>query len=62
MADIKPDVAVEDILRELMEQAKILWGEEKVQIIRTSLEQTARHLHNVGQSLPDPEVEPGFYQ
>ena len=62
MAGIKPDATVEDILRELMEQAKTLWGEQKVQIIRTSLEQTAQHLHNVGQSLPDPGVEPGFYQ
>ncbi|MEE9149360.1 MAG: hypothetical protein V3U27_18410 [Candidatus Tectomicrobia bacterium] len=62
MASIKPDSDVEDILRELMAQATTLWGAERVTIIRSSLEQMARHLHNVGQSLPDPGVEPGFYQ
>jgi hypothetical protein len=62
MASMKPDISQEDILHELTQQARSLWGERRAEALRTSLEQTARNLQEIGQNLPRYEVEPGFYQ
>ncbi len=62
MASMKPGVSPEDILRELQQQARILWGDRRAEEIEPSLEQTARQLVDVSRNLPFPEVEPGFYQ
>lgn len=59
---MRPGSSSEEIARVLVEQAKALWGPERAEAIRALLEQTARQLADVDRSLPDREVEPGFYQ
>ena len=62
MTSVRPDAPRKDILRALTEQAKALWGLDRAQVITASLEQTAQQLEELSRSLPDREVEPGFYQ
>jgi hypothetical protein len=62
MTSMKPDMSPENILRELSEQAKSLWGEQRAEALQAQLEQTARNLQEIAQNLPRHEVEPGFYQ
>ena len=62
MASMKPGSSAQDIARELEEQAAALWGRQRAQAIRHSLEQTAQQLWEVGSHLPERELEPGFYQ
>ena len=62
MANVSPDMSLEKIMQELAEQARSRWGENRAAAIQTPLEQTARQLHQISQNLPDPKVEPGFYQ
>jgi hypothetical protein len=62
MTSMKPDMSPENILRELSEQAKSLWGEKRAEALQAQLEQTARNLQEIAQNLPRYEVEPGFYQ
>ena len=62
MASIRPEAPKEEIQRELAEQARTLWGSERAEELDSVLENTAGQLHEVGQVLPEPEVEPGFYQ
>ena len=50
------------ILQELTEKAIALWGQDRAQILRASLEQTATHLWEIGQADPGTDVEPGFFQ
>jgi hypothetical protein len=62
MTSMKPDMSPENILRELSEQAKSLWGEQRAEALQAQLEQTARNLQEIAQNLPRySEVEPGFY-
>ena len=62
MTSVRPDAPQEDILSALVEQAKVLWGEERAAALTASLEQTAQQLVDVSRTLPGSEVEPGFYQ
>ena len=62
MVDLKPNDSIEDIARELRSQAVRLWGEERAVELEASLEQTARHLWEVGQQICHRDLEPGFYQ
>jgi hypothetical protein len=62
MVAMSPDTPFDEVLRELRARARALWGEERVAAIASSLEQTARQLWEVSRSLPQREVEPGFYQ
>ncbi len=62
MVSLRPDAPLEEVLRELTEQAKALWGEERTRAVSTSVEATARRLWEVSRTLPHREVEPGFYQ
>jgi len=62
MASIRPGAPPEEILRELTQQAKALWGNDRAEVLQDALEQTAGQLHEVNQAPPRPEVEPGFYQ
>jgi hypothetical protein len=62
MVSLRPDAPIEEILRELTEQAKALWGEERAWAISASVEATARQLWDVSRNLPHRDVEPGFYQ
>ena len=52
----------DEILQELTEKALALWGPVRAQELRTSLEQTATYLWEIGQADPGTDVEPGFYQ
>ena len=62
MARTHPDMSYDQILQSLTEQAVAMWGKERAQAVASSLEQTARQLADLGQALPDSDVEPGFYQ
>ena len=56
------EVTKEKILQELTERAIALWGRDRAQDLRASLEQTATHLWEIGQAEPGTGVEPGFFQ
>ncbi len=62
MTDMKPEDSEAEILSRLLAEARRLWGEERAQELRTSIQQTARNLHQIATHLPDSSVEPGFYQ
>ncbi len=62
MTDVKPGESGGEILSRLLAEARRLWGEERAQELLTSIEQTAGNLHQIATHLPDPSVEPGFYQ
>ena len=62
MTDVNPGESAVEILSRLLAEARRLWGEERAQELRTSLQQTADNLHQIATHLPDPSVEPGFYQ
>ena len=62
MVNMNPNDSIENIARELRAQAVHLWGEERAVELEASLEQTARHLWEVGQQTCHRDLEPGFYQ
>ena len=62
MTDVNPGETEAEILSRLLAEARRLWGEERAQELRTSLQQTAGNLHQIATHLPDASVEPGFYQ
>ncbi len=62
MTNVNRKESAADILSRLLTEARRLWGEERAQELGTSIEQTAGNLHQVAAHLPDPSVEPGFYQ
>ena len=62
MPDEKPGESAALFLSRLLAEAQRLWGEERAHELRTSIEQTAGNLHQIATHLPDPSVEPGFYQ
>jgi len=62
MVSMRPGAPLEEILRELTEQAVALWGEERAGAISASVEVTAQRLWDVSRNLPHRDVEPGFYQ
>ncbi len=62
MSTLNANVSPEDIFRRLLEQAKVIWGEDHAREIQVTLEQASRQLSEVLNNLPDKETEPGFYQ
>jgi hypothetical protein len=56
-----PTQSAEDIASQLVEQARILWGEQRADQIRGSLEQTARMLLQLRRNLPGRDIEPGCH-
>ena len=62
MTDRTPDISFEETLKSLTQQAEARWGEGYVAEHRDLLEQAARHIISVGNSLPETETEPCFYQ
>ena len=62
MTDVKPGESAEEIISLLLAEARRLWGEERAQELQSSLQQTAGNLQQIATHLPDPSVEPGFYQ
>lgn len=61
MARMQPEGSKDEIAAALLEQAARLWGRERAGAIRAALEQTADHLWQVSQNLPDREEEPAFF-
>ena len=55
-------ISLEELVREMTDRAKALWGEERAAAISAALQQAARQFQEVDQSLPGRNVEPGFYQ
>ena len=62
MTNWKPGESAAEILSRLLAEAQRLWGEVRAEELLASLEQTAGNLHQIASHLPDPSVEPGFYQ
>lgn len=52
----------EELLRDITDRAKALWGEAKAAEMAAALEQTARHMEEIDRTMPKVDVEPGFYQ
>lgn len=61
MADSVNGPSAADTAKRLNEQAKALFGERRTAELQGSLEDTARILTELRESLPDRGVEPGFY-
>ena len=52
----------QELLRELTDKAKSLWGEARATELSGALERTVSQLQDLDQKLPKRDVEPGFYQ
>lgn len=57
-----PEVSRETVLRQLTEQAKVLWGADYAAQNPALLAQAAAYVAQIAHNLPDTETEPGFYQ
>ena len=62
MSGISPGPSQEEILAALTDEAKRLWGNARAEAIKSYLENTAKQLRETGRTLPEPEVEPGYFQ
>ena len=62
MAGMSMEISLEDLVVEMTDRAKALWGEERAAAISAALQQAARQLQEVDRTLPGRDVEPGFYQ
>ncbi len=52
----------EELLRDITERAKALWGEAKATEMAAALEQTALNMAEIDRTMPERDVEPGYYQ
>lgn len=52
----------EELLRDITERAKSLWGEAKAAEMTANLESTAQQMEEIDRTMPKVDVEPGFYQ
>ena len=52
----------DELLRDITERAKALWGEAKAAEMVDALEQTALEMEEIDRAMPKHDVEPGFYQ
>ena len=52
----------EELLRDITERARALWGEAKASEMASALEQTALQMEEIDRTMPKRDVEPGFYQ
>jgi hypothetical protein len=50
-----------EIASSLKARAEELWGPQRAAELQKLLEQTAEHVWQISQHLPDDEEEPGFY-
>jgi hypothetical protein len=58
---MEPQLSQEDLARSLQAQAATLWGVQRAEALRASLEAAARQVLEIGRSLPRPGTEPGVY-
>ena len=61
MVGMDPRHDEEALVRELMAKAAELWGRERAEAIRSTLQETARNIRLVAQDPPGQEQEPAFY-
>ena len=52
----------DDLLKDIIDRAKALWGEGKAAEMTAALESTARQMVDIDRVMPRVDVEPGFYQ
>ena len=62
MTNLTPDISFDETMESLTRQAELRWGADYVATHGDLLEQAARHMVSVANSLPETETEPGFYQ
>ena len=61
MVGMNPAQSQDEIARELYAKATELYGEQRAEAIRATLEEAAEHLWVISQNLPDKEEEPAFF-
>ena len=61
MVGMNPAQTQQDIARELYAKATELYGAQRAEAIRATLEEAAEHLWVISQNLPDKEEEPAFF-
>ena len=61
MVGVNYRISPQEIAQELIVAAVELWGEERADAIRSTLEQTAENLSTIAHNLPDREEEPAFF-
>ena len=52
----------DELLRDITERAKALWGEAKAAEMAAALEKTASEMEEIDRTMPKRDVEPGYYQ
>ena len=52
----------EELLRDITERAKALWGEDKAAEMADALERTATEMEEIDRAIPKRDMEPGYYQ
>ncbi len=52
----------DDLIKDITDRAKALWGEGKAAEMTGALESTARQMVDIDRVMPRVDVEPGFYQ
>ncbi len=52
----------EELLRDITDRAKALWGEAKAAEMADALERTATEMEEIDRSMPKRDMEPGYYQ
>ena len=61
MVGMNPGQSREEIARELFAKATELYGAQRAEAIRASLDEAAEHMWVISQNLPDREQEPAFF-
>ena len=52
----------EELLRDITDRAKALWGEAKAAEMAAALERTATEMEEIDRTMPMRDLEPGYYQ
>ncbi len=52
----------DELLKDITDRAKVLYGEAKAAEMTVALESTARQMVEIDHTMPKVDVEPGFYQ
>ncbi|MCE2403630.1 MAG: hypothetical protein J4F43_00540 [Dehalococcoidia bacterium] len=58
---MNPAQSQQEIARELFDKATELYGAQRAEAIRATLEEAAEHLWVISHNLPDKEEEPAFF-
>lgn len=61
MVGMNPAQSQQEIARELFAKATELYGPQRAEAIRATLEEAAEHLWTISRNLPDKEEEPAFF-